>query len=291
MSRIRSRTLVLGSLLVAVAACGKGNSGDRVGPAQASAPLANSATPPTAPAAPLPPPKLEKVELVIGAIASTMTFDKTTLTVPAGAEVHLVLSDAKPGTLMHNWVLVKPGTEAAVAAAGLPAGPAGNYVTAGPDVLAFTPLAKPGGTSEVTFQAPPPGSYPYICSFPGHYLIMKGTLVVAGEVVAALPEPAAPTAGLASPAAEKLFATRCVVCHGPTGIGDGPGAAVLDPKPRAFSDPAWQASATDDRIFKTIVEGGPAMGKSAGMPPNPDLADKPEVVKELVRIVRAFKKG
>jgi len=27
------------------------------------------------------------------------------------------------------------------------------------------------------------------------------------------------------------------------------------------------------------------------MPPNPDLADKPEVVKQLVSIVRAFKKG
>jgi azurin len=107
-----------------------------------------------------------------------MKFDKTSLTAPAGSEVHLVVKNAKPGNLAHNWVLVNVGKEAAVAAAGLSAGPAGSYVTPGPDVLAFTPLAQPGKTSEVTFQAPPAGNYPYICSFPGHYLMMKGTLVV-----------------------------------------------------------------------------------------------------------------
>jgi azurin len=150
-----------------------------VEPAKKAAPLVSNAPAPTpVPVATLEPKPAPKVELEIGAVASTMTFSKASLTVPAGSEVHLVLTDTKPGTLMHNWVLVKPGTEAAVAAAGLSAGPAGNFITPGPDVLAFTPLAKPGGTSEVTFQAPPPGSYPYICSFPGHYLLMKGTLVV-----------------------------------------------------------------------------------------------------------------
>jgi len=39
-------------------------------------------------------------------------------------------------------------------------------------------LAKPGGNAEVTFQAPAAGKYPYICSFPGHYMVMKGTLTV-----------------------------------------------------------------------------------------------------------------
>ena len=48
-------------------------------------------------------------------------------------------------------------------------------------MLAYTPLATDhGGTSEVTFTAPAtPGGYPYICTVPGHYLKMKGTLVVA----------------------------------------------------------------------------------------------------------------
>ena len=45
-------------------------------------------------------------------------------------------------------------------------------------VLAFTPLAAPKQAAEVTFTAPAPGKYPYICTFPGHYLLMKGVLTV-----------------------------------------------------------------------------------------------------------------
>jgi len=111
------------------------------------------------------------------------------------------------------------------------------------------------------------------------------------------PEQAAPAAepdsdpALAAAAAKTTFNTKCVVCHGSVGLGDGPGAAALNPKPRAFSDAAWQGGVTDEQIAKTIVEGGAAVGKSPNMPPNPELADKPGVVKQLVPIVRAFKKG
>ncbi|HET7544012.1 MAG TPA: c-type cytochrome [Polyangiaceae bacterium] len=104
----------------------------------------------------------------------------------------------------------------------------------------------------------------------------------------ATPEPPPPAADPAADA-KKMFSTRCVVCHGDHGAGDGPGAAALTPKPRAFSDATWQASVTDEQIGKTIVEGGAAVGKSAAMAANPDLADKPDEVKELVKIVRAFK--
>ncbi len=91
-------------------------------------------------------------------------------------------------------------------------------------------------------------------------------------------------------AARKAFKSKCVVCHGDHGAGDGPGAAALNPKPRAFGDSEWQASITDEQITKVIVQGGAAVGKSAAMPPNPDLKNKPEVVAELVKIVRDFKK-
>lgn len=106
---------------------------------------------------------------------------------------------------------------------------------------------------------------------------------------AASPTPAAK----ADPAsqAKKVFKAKCVVCHGDHGAGDGPGAAALNPKPRAFGDADWQKEATDDGIKKAIVEGGAAVGKSAGMPGNPDLRKKPEVVDELVKIVRGFKQS
>lgn len=104
----------------------------------------------------------------------------------------------------------------------------------------------------------------------------------------AAPEPPAPPADPAADA-RKLFATKCVVCHGDHGAGDGPGAAALNPKPRAFADATWQASVTDEHIKKTIVEGGAAVGKSPAMAPNPELADKPDELTALVKIVRDFK--
>jgi azurin len=173
------------SAIIAVVGCGKSKPDESASQAPASPSAAltpqavTSAVAPVAPSAPPPAPvPAPKIELAIGAVGKTMTFDKKTLTVPAGSEVHLVLTNAKPGLLAHNWVLVNPGTEAAVAAAGLAKGPAANYLAPGPDVIAYTPLTPPGKTSEVTFPAPAPGVYPYICSFPGHYMMMKGTLTV-----------------------------------------------------------------------------------------------------------------
>ncbi len=89
-------------------------------------------------------------------------------------------------------------------------------------------------------------------------------------------------------ASRDVFAQRCSTCHGTDGKGSGPAAAALNPKPRNYTDKAWQASVTDDQLKKTIVQGGAAVGKSALMPPNPDLASKPEVVAGLVTLVRAF---
>ena len=57
----------------------------------------------------------------------------------------------------------------------------------------------------------------------------------------------------------------CVPCHGSEGKGDGLGAAALNPKPRNFSDKAWQKSADDARIAKVIKEGGASVGLSANM--------------------------
>lgn len=104
------------------------------------------------------------------------------------------------------------------------------------------------------------------------------------------PEPEKTEVAAMDPAAEaqQIFQSRCTVCHGQDGKGDGPGAAALNPKPRNYTNEEWQKSVTDEHLHETIVKGGQAMGLSAGMPPNPDLADKPEVVDELVKIVRGF---
>lgn len=90
--------------------------------------------------------------------------------------------------------------------------------------------------------------------------------------------------------AQQIFAMRCAACHGQTGAGDGPGSAALTPKPRNLQDPKWQKSVTDDYIEKIIVQGGLAVGKSASMPGNPDLASKPGTVAALREHIRGLAK-
>jgi mono/diheme cytochrome c family protein len=70
---------------------------------------------------------------------------------------------------------------------------------------------------------------------------------------------------------QKLFQTRCFVCHGRDGKGDGPSASGLAEKPQDLTDANWQRTTSDDRIRAVIQGGGSAIGKSGSMPPNPDL--------------------
>ena len=90
--------------------------------------------------------------------------------------------------------------------------------------------------------------------------------------------------------AKVLFMNVCAQCHGFEGKGDGAAAATLNPKPRNYTDPAWQASVTDADIKAIIVGGGQAVGKSGMMPPNPNLKGRDDVLDELVQIIRGFGK-
>lgn len=58
----------------------------------------------------------------------------------------------------------------------------------------------------------------------------------------------------------------CATCHGMTGKGDGPAAAVLPTKPRNHTDGQYMNALTDDYVFKIIKEGGVAVGKAQFMP-------------------------
>jgi mono/diheme cytochrome c family protein len=69
-----------------------------------------------------------------------------------------------------------------------------------------------------------------------------------------------------------IFRMRCVTCHGENGDGRGPASAGLDPAPRDFGDPAWQAKVSDDHIENVIAVGGLSLGLSAAMPAHPDLS-------------------
>lgn len=103
---------------------------------------------------------------------------------------------------------------------------------------------------------------------------------------------AAPVVATATPeapkTAEEVFAQRCVLCHGAQGAGDGVAAVSMDPRPRDFTDAAWQASVTDEALRRSILGGGVAVGKSPLMPPNADLADDEALLSALVAHLRSL---
>jgi azurin len=86
--------------------------------------------------------------------------------------------------MQHNLVIIKPKTLEKVGAAADkmatdPNGAKLNYVPKMPEVLQATPLVNPEGKYTLKFKVPMiTGSYPYICTFPGHWRIMKGVMKV-----------------------------------------------------------------------------------------------------------------
>ncbi len=122
------------------------------------------------------------VTLDIGSKGDELAFDKAALEAPAGSKITLNLkNNSNPTTnLLHNWALVKGGASPdGVANDGIAAGEANGYLKPNDDrVLANTKLGKGGETVSVTFDAPPPGTYDYLCTFPGHGVLMKGKLTI-----------------------------------------------------------------------------------------------------------------
>ena len=84
------------------------------------------------------------------------------------------------GAQKHNWILVKGGDDVAakVDEAGVAAGDAKGYIPDDANIVAKTKLVDGAATDSITFKADP-GTYTYLCTFPGHYAAgMKGTLTV-----------------------------------------------------------------------------------------------------------------
>ena len=54
-----------------------------------------------------------------------------------------------------------------------------HYVPKTDDVLAYTDIVPPRKSFRITFRAPAePGRYPFLCTFPGHWMVMNGQLLV-----------------------------------------------------------------------------------------------------------------
>lgn len=125
---------------------------------------------------------LNEVVLQLSAPPGKMIFDQEVLDVPAGKAVSLIFSN--DDQMAHNIVIGVPGSLEKIGTAAdemsvLPDAYDKHFVPDIPEVLHATPLVNAGETYQLDFVAPAePGEYPYICTFPGHWRIMRGVLIV-----------------------------------------------------------------------------------------------------------------
>lgn len=115
-----------------------------------------------------------------------MQFDKKLLTAPSSCKKVTVtlkhVGKLAKNIMGHNWVLVKSSDVDAVGPAGITAGMENNHVPKDDKrILAATKVVGPGESTSVEVdltKLDKSGSYSFICTFPGHYALMKGTFKI-----------------------------------------------------------------------------------------------------------------
>ena len=81
----------------------------------------------------------------------------------------------------------------------------------------------------------------------------------------------------------KDFASLCVACHGKTGRGDGPVAAVLNPRPTDLADPEFQTARSDDELEVVVTEGKDTMPNFGNQLTPEQIAGVVSYIRSLVR--------
>lgn len=121
-------------------------------------------------------------EIEIKAIPG-LKFDLTQIRVQPGERIKLTLTNADE--MDHNFVITKPGAREEVVNASHKLGengPKQNYVPVSEKVLWSIPVVTPGQFASIIFQAPSKEDvYPYVCTFPGHGLVMYGAMYVTAK--------------------------------------------------------------------------------------------------------------
>src|ERR1700720_2833602 len=64
----------------------------------------------------------------------------------------------------------------------------------------------------------------------------------------------------AAQAGKTIFQTRCFVCHGREGKGNGPASTGLGATVRDLTNPSWQDSTSDETIRSGVRNGGRRAG-------------------------------
>ena len=187
MQRLRETTTPLALAVLTALGCGGGKKEPE--PAQQTAPQTaepQAPAPSAQPPAPLPmqpvvaTPDAEGVVHISG--SDQMRYSATRIEVKAGQKIKIEMKNAGalPKDVMgHNLIVVKPGTDVTAFAAKGMGAKATDYIPPGaPEIITHTKLLGPGESERLEFDLPGPGSYPFLCSFPGHVGLMNGVIVV-----------------------------------------------------------------------------------------------------------------
>ncbi len=112
-----------------------------------------------------------------------LQFDQVRFQVKPGTKVRLVLTNEDD--MSHNLLITEPGARESVVQEAMNLGengPQKDYVPDSPKVLWYIPVLSPEQTKSITFTAPQStGVYPYVCTYPGHGVIMYGAMYVSTE--------------------------------------------------------------------------------------------------------------
>lgn len=116
-------------------------------------------------------------ELVVEAVPNAIAYATVRIEAPAGSTVRLVIDNRETtaAAMHHNVVVLRDSS--AVDRVGRAAAGERDHIPDDPAILVYTPMATPRERTAVVFTMPPPGEYLYICTYPGHYQLMQGTLV------------------------------------------------------------------------------------------------------------------
>ena len=109
-----------------------------------------------------------------------LKYDVSVLTLEPGQKIKLTLQNNDD--MLHNFVITMPDQATAVGEAALNLGLDGeamNYVPDMEAVLYHTKVLQPESSESIYFSAPQePGTYEFVCTFPGHHLTMRGKIQV-----------------------------------------------------------------------------------------------------------------
>lgn len=118
----------------------------------------------------------------IKAIREEMKYDLKEFTVKAGKPVEIVFEN--PDAMQHNILIGKPGSLEKIGNAAdqmitQQDAAEKHYIPNVPEIIAASPLVNPGESYRLKFIAPDQtGDYPFVCTFPGHWRLMSGTMKV-----------------------------------------------------------------------------------------------------------------